>query len=213
MYVCMYVCICTLLVLSVSSCASGSATTGSGLQFPKKAHKHKQIWGIMPRRGGWQNYHYVFSWVIPYGEKTHKQNLQTIARQSHENFVSVFFLRFSLPKILFQNYYCRIIVKELLGPVLGRTDYFMISFSSRRIMFRRILCHFCGKKCSRGKKPAPFERALCSSWYLCIAWPFLGLVIAHFNPLSVEAIERRGGGKKARDKLQVWKVHVYQVPR
>ena len=46
---------------------------------------------------------------------------------------------------------------------------------------------------SRGDKRAHFERALCSSSHLCIAWPFLGLVIAHFNSLSVEAIERRGG--------------------
>ena len=30
---------------------------------------------------------------------------------------------------------------------------------------------------------APFERALCSSWHLCIAWRFLGLVNAHFNSL------------------------------
>ena len=33
----------------------------------------------------------------------------------------------------------------------------------------------------RGDKCAPFERALCSSWHLCIAGPFLALVIAHFN--------------------------------
>ena len=48
-----------------------------------------------------------------------------------------------------------------------------------------------------GDKRAPFERALCSSWYPCIAWPFLGLALAHFDSLSVEAIERGGEGKKA----------------
>ena len=74
---------------------------------------------------------------------------------------------------------------------------------------------------SRGDKRAPFECALCSLWHLCIAWPFLGLVIAHFNSLSKEAIERRGGKEgmegrcevvKAKDlaenKVHTWKVHV-----
>ena len=76
-------------------------------------------------------------------------------------------------------------------------------------------------KNSRGEKRAPFERALCSSWYLCVAWPFLGFVIAHFNSLSVEAMERRGGKERmegrrevvkaknlAENKVHVWKVHV-----
>ena len=49
---------------------------------------------------------------------------------------------------------------------------------------------------SRGDRRAPFERALCSSWYLCIAWPFLGLVIAHFNSLGAQAKERKGGGRR-----------------
>ena len=50
---------------------------------------------------------------------------------------------------------------------------------------------------SRGDKRAPFEHALCSSWHLCIAGPFLGLVIAHFASLSVQAIQRRAGAEKA----------------
>ena len=43
----------------------------------QKAHKHKQICGIVPRLGGCQKFVYVcvFLRVIPYGgEKTHKQN-------------------------------------------------------------------------------------------------------------------------------------------
>ena len=72
---------------------------------------------------------------------------------------------------------------------------------------------------SNGDKRAPFEHALCSSWHLRIAWPFLGLVIAHSNLLSVEAIERAGKGMEGRrdvvkaknlaeNKVHVWKVHV-----
>ena len=38
--------------------------------------------------------------------------------------------------------------------------------------------------------------ALCSSWHLCIAWPFLELLIAHFHSLSAVAIERRGGERR-----------------
>ena len=49
----------------------------------------------------------------------------------------------------------------------------------------------------KGRQTCTFRTSLCSSWHLCIAWPFLGLVIAHFGSLSAEAIERRRGGKKA----------------
>ena len=51
---------------------------------------------------------------------------------------------------------------------------------------------------------APFKRALCSSWCLCIAWPFLGLVTAHFNSLCAQAIERMWGGGRRTHGREAW---------
>ena len=85
--------------------------------------------------------------------------------------------------------------KPLQRPVL------VLTHATKRLAERLVgACLATGDRIfSRGDKRAPFERALCSSCYPCIAWPFLGLVIAHFNSLSAEAIERRWGrgGKKA----------------
>ena len=57
----------------------------------RKTHKHKQICGIVPGLGGWQNFVYVF---FPghslWGRKTHKQN----PPKSWDNPVKIWFLCF-----------------------------------------------------------------------------------------------------------------------
>ena len=76
----------------------------------KKAHKHKQISGIVPGLGGWQKFVYhiklcVFFWgggVIPYGGEKHINKFPPKSRDNPMEylftcfFLSVFFL---LPKV------------------------------------------------------------------------------------------------------------------
>ena len=71
----------TLRPKSLAICGRGwKATKWGPSKMPeihgKKTHRHKQICGIVPGLGGWQNFVYVFffSGHSLWGRKTHKQN-------------------------------------------------------------------------------------------------------------------------------------------